>query len=213
MSGKKNKLVCGWGINDVDYNVHKHEFINGKWKKVWVCPYYVKWLNILKRCLSPKLQARQPTYKGCTVTDKWRRLSDFIKWVDSQPNRDWENCQPDKDILFEGNKHYSPETVVFVSGKVNNFIIDRGKSRGKYMIGVCDAGKAYKNKPYISRCRDPFTGKGKTIGRFSTEIEAHLAWQSYKHQMAYLLAEEQTDPRVAEALRKRYAPDKDWTNK
>lgn len=209
MGRKKNKLVYGWGINEVDYDVYRYEIVNGKRRWVWICPYYQKWKNIIQRCFCPKEQTRNPTYKGCTITEQWKRLSEFIKWVDSQPNKDWENCQPDKDILFVGNKHYSPETVVFVSAKVNSFIIDCGKSRGKYMIGVCYSGS--KNKPYMANCCNPFTGKAKKIGRYKTEIEAHLAWQAYKHEMSCLLADLQSDPRVAQALRQRYAPDKDWT--
>lgn len=211
LARNKNKLVCGWGINDVDYNVHRTEVINGKPKIVWTCPYYRKWKGIITRCFCPKYQARQPTYKGCTISDEWQRLSDFIKWVDNQPNRDWQNCEPDKDFLFVGNKHYSPETVVFVSGKVNGFITACVETKSKFMIGVCDSGKRCKSKPYMAQCRNPFTGKGKTLGYFSTEIEAHKAWQAYKHEMACLLADLQSDPRVSKALRQRYAPDKDWT--
>ena len=32
MGMKKNKLIFGWGVNDVDYNAIKKEKINGKWK-------------------------------------------------------------------------------------------------------------------------------------------------------------------------------------
>lgn len=206
----KTKLVFGWGINDVDYNVTRYEIVNGKQERVWICPYYKRWKNILKRSICPRFKIIHPTYKGCTVTEDWKRLSNFIKWVDSQPNRDWENCVLDKDILFIGNKHYSPETCVFVNHAVNSFITDSGKTRGEYMIGVCDSGMYPKGRPYMARCSTPL-GKQKKIGCYPTEIEAHIAWQSRKHELACLLAKEQPDPRVAEALRTRYAPDKDWT--
>lgn len=207
---KKNKLVYGWGINDVNYEVYGYELVNGKRKRVWICPYYAKWKKILERCFCLKRQAKQPTYRGCTVSEKWKYLSNFIKWVDSQPNKDWQNCEPDKDILLEGNKHYSPETVVFVSRKVNGFIKDCGKSRGKYMIGVDDSNK--KSKPYRSRCCNPFTGEKDYLGIYETEIQAHKAWQDYKHKLSCQLAEEQSDPRVAKALREKYALYKDFTN-
>ena len=209
MSRKKNRLIYGWGINDVDYDVYKTEIVHGKQKIVWVCPYYRKWRHILERCLDLKLQQKCPTYKFCTVCDEWRYLSNFIRWVNSQPNKGWQSCQPDKDILFEGNKCYSPETVVFISGKVNNFILDSGKSRGGYMIGVSYYPKRKKN-PYLANCNNPFGGKG-YIGGFSTELEAHKAWQAKKHEYACMLADMQEDTRVAKALRERYAPDKDWT--
>jgi hypothetical protein len=129
------------GINDVNYPVCKYEempTVNGnrKQKCVWECPYYRKWRSIIKRCFSTKLQEKYPTYKGCSITEDWKRLSNFIIWVDNQPNKDWRNSNLDKDFLVSGNKHYSPETCVFISSVVNTFIIDSGRARGKYMIGV-----------------------------------------------------------------------------
>lgn len=211
MGRKKNKLVFGWGINDVDYNVTKTETVNGKRKIVWTCPYYNKWKCIIQRCLYPKLQERNPTYKGCTVTEEWKYLSNFIKWVDSQPNKGWMNCEPDKDFLSISNKHYSPETVVFVSKMVNGFITGCGRSRGNLMLGVCYKPNSEK-KPYVSSCRNPFIGKQEHIGYYPTEREANKAWQTRKHQHALQLADLQEDERVAKALRERYAPDKDCTN-
>lgn len=207
-----NKLVYGWGINDVSYNVHRYEMVNGKKKCVWACPYYKKWKSILGRCFDLKYQERQPTYKGCTVCEEWKYLSNFIKWVDSQPNKDWMKCEPDKDFLSGGNKHYSPETVVFVSNRVNSFITDKSRGRGICMIGVSYCPRRKKN-PYEVRCSNPFMGKQEHLGRFPTELQAHLAWQDRKHELACQIADMQADERVAKALRERYAPDKDWTKR
>lgn len=208
---KKYRLRYGWGINDVSYSVYKTEIIAGKQKQIWVCPYYQKWCSIIQRSVDVKFQEIHPTYKDCTICEEWKYLSNFIKWVDSQPNRDWQNCCLDKDFLIEGNKKYSPETVVFIPVNLNNFIISSDKSRGGLMMGVCSS---YNNKnPYQAYCRNPFQRKGEYLGVFHTELDAHLAWQAKKHEHALRLADEQTDPRVAKALRERYAPDKDWTNR
>jgi len=211
LSRKNGKLVFGWGINDVDYNVYKTEMVNSKQKNVWTCPYYTKWCSILRRCFDPKYQEKWPTYKGCTVSEEWKYLSDFIKWVDSQPNKDWKNFDADKDFLSIGNKHYSPETVVFLSNKVNHFITDRGNARGDCMIGVSYKPSESKKNPYKARCCNPFGGS-RYIGMFSTELEAHKAWQAKKHEYALQLADLQSDERIASRLREMYAPDKDWTN-
>ena len=211
MSRKKNKLIFGWGVNDVDYEVYKYEVVNGKKKVVWVCPYYQKWKDTLKRCFDSKHQEKYPTYKGCTVTEDWKYLSNFIKWVNKQPNKDWVNCQPDKDILVNGNKHYSPETVVFISNLLNSFITDSLGTRGGCMIGVSLTDS--KINPYRSNCSNPFTKGSGHMGMFPTELEAHKAWQAKKHEYACQLADLQSDPRVAKALRERYAPDKDWTKR
>jgi hypothetical protein len=60
-------------------------------------------------------------------------------------------------------------------------------------------------------CGNPFTGEGTYLGYFTDELACHKAWQAKKHEYACQLAELQEDPRVAQALRERYAPDKDWT--
>lgn len=214
---KKGKLVYGWGINDVDYIINNKSYIkdcSGKRKQIrtWICPYYQDWVAMIQRCFSKGLKINYPTYNECTISGKWKYFSNFIKWVDSQPNRDWQNCTPDKDILFKGNKHYSPETVVYVTQKVNLFILDGGKKRGDLMIGVSPCRESKKN-PYKAECSDPFTTGRGYIGIFPTELEAHLAWKAKKHEYACMLADLQDDPRVAEALRQRYSEDKDWTNK
>src|SRR5690606_1832927 len=129
---KTRKLVCGVGVNDADYAIQKFEtigYVDGKQKQklVWGCPYYRTWANMIERCYSDKTQNKNPTYKGCSVSEEWLTFSVFKNWMEKQ---DWEGNQLDKDLLFEGNRLYSPETCVFVSPMVNKFIIDRGAARG-----------------------------------------------------------------------------------
>ena len=89
------KLIYGWGINDVYCNVYKTETSDGKRKNVWQCPYYRDWCSLLSRVFSKKTGT---TYKNVLICDEWKLFSNFKKWVDSQPNRNWENCQIDKDF-------------------------------------------------------------------------------------------------------------------
>ena len=201
---KTRKLVFGVGINDSDYVTQKMEtigYVDGKRKQklVWMCPFYRTWKNMLERCYSTKLQERKPTYKGCSVTDEWKTFSNFRAWMMTQ---DWEGNQLDKDLLFEGNKVYSPETCVFVSGMVNNFTIDRGNDRGEFLIGVSWHKGANK---FASRCCNPFTKKREYLGLFTSEQEAHEAWLTRKLELAKELSAIQTDERVAEALIGRYS--------
>lgn len=201
-----SRLMCGVGVNDAEYVVTKEETIvhfDGKQKRkvVWVCPYYSRWTDMLKRCYSEKLQTRCPTYIGCTVHQDWLYLSNFTKWVDQQPNRDWINCNLDKDFMVEANKIYSPDTCVFINSRINSFITDSGASRGNYLIGVCWNKCANK---FVANCRDPFKVNSTHIGCFDTELEAHLAWKVRKHKYALQLADLQTDERVAEVLRTKY---------
>lgn len=94
VSDLTRKLVFGIGINDASYSISITEtvgYINGKQKQrvIWSCPYYVKWTDMLKRCYSDKYKQKYVTYKDCIVCKEWFYFSNFIRWVDSQPNRDW----------------------------------------------------------------------------------------------------------------------------
>ena len=185
------KLVCGVGINDADYVVQP--LVGGKQV---CCPYYRTWKNMLKRCYHKSYQEGHKSYTDCTVCEEWLTFSKFKSWMEKQ---DWKGKELDKDILFIGNKSYSPETSVFVTDKVNLFLLDSGATRGEYLIGVYFEKKVGK---FRAQCA---TGKvQRHLGYYSNELEAHLAWKSYKHKLACKLADEQTDSRVAEALRKRY---------
>lgn len=201
-------LVEGWGVNDVDYPVIEYEKVEGKWFATKRCPYYTDWKTMIHRCFSKTYLKSRPTYSQCTICEEWKYLSNFIKWVDSQPNRDWKESVLDKDFLSEGNKQYSPYNTVYITRNLNNFLINNQKVRTS-MLGVVISPY----NTYLSRCSNPFTGKQIYLGSFKTMIEAHKAWQAKKHEYALRLADEQDDPRIAKVLRERYAPDKDWTSK
>jgi hypothetical protein len=188
-------LVQGVGLNDADYPVKPT--INGK---AVICPFYRTWQNMLERCYSDKFKERQPTYRGCSVHPDWLVFSAFKKWMLS---KDWQGKQLDKDILFVGNKVYSPETCVFVSAAINKFLTDRVNHRGEFPIGVSyDKARG----KFQTHCSNPFTKKYEHLGRFTCPDLAHEAWRKRKRELALQLADLQTDQRVAAALRVRYLP-------
>lgn len=196
---KRNKLTYGVGINDADYSVYKTEIVGGATKNVWVCPFYLKWINMLERCYSRRQQIKNPTYIGCTVCPEWLYLSNFKAWMEQQ---DWEGKQLDKDILIRENKIYSPETCVFVDASVNLFLTERTAARGDWPIGV---NWHIKVKKFQANCGDVLTGKKLYLGLFETSEEAHQAWLECKLRQAHILASQQADERVAKALIKRYS--------
>lgn len=186
------KLVYGVGINDAGYVVQPT--INGERVR---CPYYIKWESMLKRCYSVKYHEANPTYIGCEVSEDWKTFSNFKAWMQTQ---NWVGYHLDKDILIQGNKLYSNATCVFVSSNVNTFLLDHANGKGNYLIGVywCKSNNRFK-----AQCCDG-VGKQKSLGYFDDELSAHIAWKTYKHKLACKLADEQTDPRIAEALRTRF---------
>lgn len=188
-----NKLVYGVGINDADYQVNKTARGAG-----W-CPAYSAWKSMLKRCYSHRFKSKNQTYTECCVCDEWLTFSGFKTWMETQ---DWEGKQLDKDLLVDGNKIYSPESCVFVSKMTNTFTTGRAACRGDFPIGV-DFNK--KSGMFRAQCRNPFSKKKECLGYFQCPEQAHQAWRRRKHELACQLAELQTDQRVANALRSRYA--------
>ena len=190
----ESKLLHGVGVSDADYFVTKKE--NGK--QVWRCPYHQTWKSMLMRAYSDKYKQKNPTYQDVTVCEEWHSFMRFRAWMEKQ---DWEGKELDKDILFEKNKIYSPNTCVFVDGVVNNFLNDQAAARGEWPIGVYWNEQKQK---FISQCNNPFTKEKEYLGYFHCPNQAHRAWKKRKHELACHLADTQTDERVADALRTRY---------
>jgi CRISPR/Cas system-associated endoribonuclease Cas2 len=198
-----DKLIYGVGVNDLPYRVQINEYVTengGKriQKSVFRCKYYSAWVNMLERCYSKKYLESYPSYIGTSVCNKWLSATAFKKWMEQQ---DWQGKSLDKDIIAPGSKLYSTDKCAFVLPATNSFVTARDASRGDYPIGVSlfkPTGK------YIAQCKNP-TGKLEHLGYFSTPEEAHEAWRKRKHELAQLVAARESDPRVVEALRKRYS--------
>ena len=193
-------MVYGVGVNDSPTPVQKNKKVNGKTVCVWRCTVYNRWIMMLQRCYSESYQRRKPTYKGCTVCDEWLYFSNFKSWMEQQ---DWEGKELDKDILFKGNKVYSPDTCIFVHGTVNIFIKDNKNNRGMYPIGVTW------NKSrgvFVSRVNNPITGIPEYLGSFNNPVDAHNLWKARKRELVLLLVGEGyiTDTRIVESLLDRY---------
>lgn len=206
------RLVCGVGVNDSDCITQKVETVyrvDGKQKQivVWRCPFYETWVGMLKRCFSETFKAKYPTYKDATCCSEWLVFSNFKHWMEQQ---DWEGKQLDKDIIFPNNKLYSAETCAFIFRNTNTFVIECGRSRGEHPLGVCWSSKEEK---YQADCRNPFAKRGRFLGYFDCPQEAHEAWRKRKHEIAQLVAETESDPRVVEALKKRYSVEEWYGNK
>lgn len=154
---------------------------------------------MLRRCYSPALQAKYPTYIGCTVSENFKNFQWFTEWCQHQTGYDLKGYQLDKDILVARNKVYSEDVCVFVPNAVNSLIIKRDAARGSLPVGVClqkDSGK------YVANCSN---GKGKRIhlGYFENKETAFLAYKDFKENLVKAVADEyrlSIDSRVYDAL-------------
>ena len=199
-----NKLVYGVGVNDLGYRTQVYEYVTengGKRirKHVFLCKYYAAWKHMLERCYSKKLLESYPSYIGTSVCSEWLSASAFRKWMEQQ---DWRGKSLDKDIIVPRSKLYSPKTCAFVLPATNSFVVASDARRGDYPIGVYLLRHTGK---YRAQCKNLFSGKDEYLGCFSTPEEAHEAWRKRKHELAQLVAATESDPRVVEALKKRYS--------
>lgn len=184
----RNKKVFGVGINDLDIEVLRQD---GKLRKS-----HQVWYNMLSRCYNSD-KSNMPTYKGCTVCEEWLRLSSFSEWFSQHYVEDW---QLDKDILFKGNKHYSPMTCCFVPRDINSMLTRHGRGRGAYPIGVYYKNNGWQRK-FIAALN--IDGRRRGIGSFFTPEEAFEAYKIAKEAEIKKLANRYKDTleqRVYEAL-------------
>jgi len=193
------RLVYGVGINDANYVIEKREyhFLNGKKiaRLVWRCPYYTVWSSMLRRCYSKKYSEVKPTYENVSCCEEWLIFSTFKSWMEQQ---DWEGRQLDKDLLVFGNTIYSPTTCVFITKKLNSFLAASTRP---------EVGASYCNKTggFRAMCSNPLTGESECLGRYKTKEAAHNAWKLRKHEISVLLAEQESDLRIKDALLTRFA--------
>lgn len=114
--------------------------------------YYV-WQGIISRCYSP-LHDSYERYggRGVTVDERWHHFQEFAKWYVIQQERGIGNAHinwhVDKDILFEGNTVYGPETCCFVPDDVNTFFATLnakgyGLYKGLFKVSLSIAGNKY----------------------------------------------------------------------
>lgn len=185
---KRRKPLYGVGLNDSDYICHI--YIDGK--KI-TCPFYDRWAAMIKRCYDKDFTSKNLTYLGCSVTEAWHKFSAFKEWMQSQ---DWKGKELDKDILIPGNKMYAPDRCLFVRGRINSFMSDRGASRGEWPIGVNFCKDTGKYRAKISGA----SGARIHLGRFDTPEQAHKAWRIEKSKIAIELALGENDKKVKEAL-------------
>lgn len=170
--------VCGIGY----FGVGKYKAIE-RGKKTIV---YYRWICMIGRCYDEKTKEAHPTYKDCVVDSRWHNFQVFAEWFEDNflPHMDsyW---QLDKDILFKGNKIYSPETCCFVPQEINKQLIGVNSER-PIPTGV------YKNS--LKWVATLGTGKrSKELGRYKTMEEASEVYIKAKEDRLKNLANKWKD--------------------
>lgn len=157
---------------------------------------YKVWRSMLERCYSTNFQRKAPTYKGCTVSDEWLDFQNFADWYKGSKHYEC-GYQVDKDILYRGNRIYSPSTCCLVPHAINSLLNNKESSRGALPQGVCllPSGRF--------RAQISMNNKRFHIGAFDTAQEAYQAYVIAKEAYVKEVANEwrgRIDERVYEAL-------------
>ena len=164
---------------------------------------YHTWQSMLGRCYDEKYHKRHPTYKNCKVCEEWHNFQNFAEWhYNNYYDVDDETMCLDKDILFKGNKFYSPETCMFVPITINSLFVKRDNDRGESVIGV---SYHKRDRIYEVWCSliNPETGKskGKYLGRYDSQEKAFQVYKYYKEKNIKQIADYYKD-KITEKLYK-----------
>lgn len=167
-------IMCGIGYrgcNDVDCTSES----------------YLRWHDMINRCYNEKFLENHPEYVGCTVCAEWLNYSNFKVWYDKNKIAGM-SLDLDKDILFKGNKEYSPATVAFVPHVINTLFVNGKKNRGDYPVGVF-----YEKDKNKFRAAMAFMGKSIKLGTFDTAESAFARYKEYKEDFIKDMAEQYKD--------------------
>lgn len=141
---------------------------------------YSCWCRMLYRCYISDRQS----YKGCYVCNEWLNFQNFAEWyVNNYYTINNETMCLDKDILYKGNKVYSPDTCIFVPNKINMLFVKCNGLRGEYPIGVYKTDNKYTANYNIDGCTV-------YLGRYDTPEEAFYAYKEDKEKHIKEVADE-----------------------
>ena len=156
---------------------------------------YVTWSSMLARCYAKKRNKRDRSYEGCEVSEDFKVYSIFKNWYESKVGFDRETFCLDKDLLFKGNRVYSPKTCCLLPVELNLALTNSKASRGSLPVGVrynklndnyvaslCINGK----QVHLASCETP----EQAFNIYKNAKESHLKvlankWKDQLEQQAY----------------------------
>lgn len=137
---------------------------------------YKIWHSMIQRCYSDNYKTREKSrsYNDVTVCKEWLTYTTFRDWFNINYK---EGYYLDKDLTVLGSREYNPESCSFIPNEINCLLLNAGRNRGKYPIGVhLDKGT---NKYAAQVSVKGESGiKKKFLGYHETPEEA---FQTYKH--------------------------------
>jgi|GEM_PF-1661730 len=129
---------------------------------------YTVWSDMMKRCYSERVQSKQPTYKGCTVSVEWHNFQNFAAWFELNYIYGY---QLDKDIKVKGNRIYSPLTCIFTSQESN--VIASTAKNYKFMSPMLEIIEVHNLSKF---CRENGLDTSNMSAVHSGRLGSHKKW-------------------------------------
>lgn len=174
---------------------------------------YRVWHEMIARCYAETQKEKAPTYYNiASVCEEWKCYQVFADWYEQQLYECNERLHLDKDILYSGNKVYSPYTCMLVPQRINSIFSNKSNTR-KLPTGVLKHPKGYQAEY-----------SGRNLGVYRTIEKAFDAYAREKEKAIKQMADEYKDiipQKVYDALYayeidikddKNYKPKKGKTN-
>lgn len=181
------KLIYGVGDNKSTFP--KREVRNGIERNT---KEYQMWIDMLRRCYSPKEKLRKPTYINCEVSEDFKYFHKFMEWITLQNRLSVTTGHDlDKDLKVKGNKLYSADTCLLVPSEINKLITNR-KSKRNICIGVTKCGNKFR-----AMYSDGVVNKH--LGLFYSVDEAFLSYKYAKEAHIRYIAD-QYKSKISEEL-------------
>jgi len=173
-------------------SVHDIGYIGeGQWKastvetgKRKITKEYCAWSSMIQRCYSEKYQAKFPTYKECTVHERWHSFQNFCEDIQELENyqqwKDNDGWELDKDIKVTGNKVYSKNTCMFVLETVNTNEMNKrteiDKLTGLVYMGISPTGEEYEFINQAEFARQHNLYQGSLNNCLNGRLKTHKGW-------------------------------------
>ena len=145
---------------------------------------YQNWTCMIRRCYDMNRKEKYPAYFGdCEVCEEWHNFQNFAKWWNENIYRvGTERMHLDKDILFDGNRMYSPNTCLITPQRINMLFVTKPNLAG-LPTGVKNTSSG---KYYASY-------NGKHLGTYNTVEMAYVAHNEEKLKAIIKIATEYRD--------------------
>lgn len=145
-------------------------------------PAYRVWHEMIARCYAEAQKEKAPTYFNiATVCEEWKCYQTFAEWYKGEQYECDERLHLDKDILYPGNKVYSPYTCMLVPQRINSIFSNKSNKR-KLPTGVKKHDQGYQAEY-----------SGKNLGVFRTVEKAFEAYAREKENAVKIMADEYKD--------------------